>query len=341
MPLLIRSACLTGFADLVRSSGLDPVRLLQAVGIDRVCLVNPDIKIRHDAIAALLEDPVVTARIPDLGLRLAEDRRLTNMGPVALAIRNASTVREAMLINIRYLPLHNEAVMLSLETTAEVTVLKTDIMAETHLPGRQCIELAVAVRYRLIREISGARWRPPLVWFSHSAPKNLTTHHRVFGRWVEFGRDFNGLIFEPGDLDAPLDSSDPVMTAHVRQYLDPLLAQMDLSLADKTKRLVQDLLISRRASADLVAAGLGLNRRSFQRQLAQDGTTFCSILDGVRTDMARRYLFDDGLPLGDVAGRLGFSAQSGFSRWFRAEFGCSPLVWRSTELAQRRATETG
>ena len=109
---------------------------------------------------------------------------------------------------------------------------------------------------------------------------------------------------------------------------------------DEAKRLVQDLLISRRASAELVAAGLGLSRSSLYRQLAEAGTTFSSILDDVRADMARRYVVDDGLPLSDVAHRLGFSAPSGFSRWFRAEFDCSPFAWRSAELALRRAVET-
>jgi len=62
----------------------------------------------------------------------------------------------------------------------------------------------------------------------------------------------------------------------------------------------------------------------------QDGETFSSILDGVRTELARRYIDDRGLPLSDVAYRLGFANLSGFSRWFRGEFNCSPTSWRAT-----------
>jgi AraC-like DNA-binding protein len=256
-----------------------------------------------------------------------------------LAIRDASTVREAMEIAMRYLPLHNEAMTLSFEGAGAATILKIHHIADTRLPGRQCAELGVAVVHRVVRQVSGEHWRAPLVWFSHSAPKRVTHHFQLFGPRVEFGTDCNGLVFDTEDLDALLDTSDPAMAAHVKQYLEPFLAQIDLSLAEKTNRMVRDLLISRQASADLVAAGLGLSRRSLQRQLAQDGTTFSSILDDVRTDLARRYVLDDGLPLGDVARRLGFSALSGFSRWFRAEFDCSPIAWRSAALGQKQASE--
>ena len=30
----------------------------------------------------------------------------------------------------------------------------------------------------------------------------------------------------------------------------------------------------------------------------------------------------------EISGRLGFTETSSFSRWFRAEFGCSPREWR-------------
>jgi AraC-like DNA-binding protein len=335
---MIRSACLTGYDDLVRSVGLDPARLLRGVGLDPACLLNPDTKIPSDAVTALHENPAVNTWLPDLGLRLAESRRLSNLGPIALAIRDAATVREALEINNRYLPLHNEAMTLSFEPAGDSIILKIDIMADARQPGRQRVELAVAVTHRVVRQLSGTRWRALQVWFAHSAPKNLASYLRVFGPWVEFGRDCNGLVFDAEHLDATLDSSDPAMVAHVKQYLDPLLEQVSLPLAEKTKRLVQDLLISRRASADLVAAGLGVSRRTLHRQLAQDGTTFSSILDDVRMDLARRYIADSGLSLSDVAHRLGFSELSGFSRWFRSEFDCSPLAWRSTELAQNQLT---
>ena len=122
-----------------------------------------------------------------------------------------------------------------------------------------------------------------------------------------------------------------VMAEQIKQYLDPLLVQKSLSVAEKTRRLVRDLLVSRRASADLVAAGLGVTRRTLYRKLAEEGSTFTSVLEQVRREEALRCVEDADLRLNDVAHRLGFAAQSGFSRWFRAEFNCTPREWRAAE----------
>jgi hypothetical protein len=93
---------------------------------------------------------------------------------------------------------------------------------------------------------------------------------------VEFARESNGFLLENRDIDAPLATADPVMMRHVQLYLWPLLAQTQMSVSAKTRRLVFDLLVSRRASADLAASSLSMTRRTLHRRLAEDGETFSS-----------------------------------------------------------------
>jgi hypothetical protein len=59
------------------------------------------------------------------------------------------------------------------------------------------------------------------------------SHLRLFGPWVEFGRECNGILLEARDLDAPLPASDPAMSRHVKQYLEPLLAQTQVTISEK------------------------------------------------------------------------------------------------------------
>jgi AraC-like DNA-binding protein len=328
MPFLIRSACLTGYVELAQSSGLDPFRLLREVGLDRSCLFDPEIKIPVDAANRLLEISASAGRIEDFGLRLAESRHLSNLGPVALGARDAGTLGEALETAIRYLPLHNEALVLSLVAMGDLVIFKSEIVGDAGSQGRQGIELSVGVTHRFIRQLSGKTWRSRPVWFSHSAPMNMAGHLRMFGPWVEFGRDCNGIVLEAGDLDAPLATADAAMARHVKQYLDPMLAKAHATMSEKVRQAVFDLLVSRRASADEVASRLGMNRRTLHRHLARGGETFSSVREAVRTDLARRYVEDRGLPLSEVAHLLGFSEESAFSRWFHAGFDCSPMSWR-------------
>jgi AraC-like DNA-binding protein len=172
----------------------------------------------------------------------------------------------------------------------------------------------------------GNDWR---VWFSHSAPKDVTTHLRVFGPRVEFGRDFNAIICTIRDLDTPLPAADTVMVRHVKQYLEPLLARVDATVSDKVRQLVYDLLPSGRCSVKRIASSMGMDRRTLHRHLTRDGEIFSSIVDTARTDLARRFVKERGRSLSEVAYLLGFSGTSAFSRWFRERFGHSPTSWRT------------
>ena len=203
MPRLIRSACLTGYVEVARALDLDPFSLIKQVGLDRACLLDPDLMIPTDRVNRLLEMSARAARAEDFGLRMAETRQISNLGPVALAARDAPTMRDALQAASRFLALHNEALVLSLEPQGEVVVAKFDLVADLGASDRQAMELLVGVTHRFMRELSGGAWRSCPVWFSHGPPAEMSRHLRIFGPWVEFGRDCNAILVEAHDLDAP------------------------------------------------------------------------------------------------------------------------------------------
>lgn len=331
MSRLIRSACLTNFVEVARLFGLDPYGLLKQAGLDRACLLDPDIKIPADVCGRLLETSAREARIEDFGLRMAEMRRFSNLGPLALAMRDAANLREALQLGIRYLPLHTDVLLVSLEEKDGLATIKIDFIGSQLARVRQIAELAVGVTHRAMHQLLGIARQSWQVRFSHGAPANGATHLRVFGSRVEFGRDFNGVLCPARVLDLPLPGADPVMSRHMKHYLDSLLMRAGATVGDKARQLVYESLSSGRCSAAQVASNLGMDRRTLYRHLARNRETFSSIVDSVRIDLARRYVKDHGRPLGEVAFLLGFSDSSAFSRWFRGKFARSPLAWRAMD----------
>ena len=61
-----------------------------------------------------------------------------------------------------------------------------------------------------------------------------------------------------------------------------------------------------------VAAGLGVSERTLRRRLASDGTSFQTLLDQVRSALARQLLDSGALGVEEVAHRLGYSDASSF-----------------------------
>ena len=93
------------------------------------------------------------------------------------------------------------------------------------------------------------------------------------------------------------------------------------------------LLPSGRCTIEQVAKHLGLVCRTVQRRLAEEGTSFSDLINQLRVDLAERHVAGSDRPLTDVAALLGFAAPSGFSRWYQAQFGCSPSQARALTRA--------
>lgn len=327
---LIRSACLSSYPEVARSLGLEPLKMLAAAGIDRRCLDDPDIKMPTGALGRLLESSARAAKVEDFGLRLAETRSLAVLGPIGLLLCQEPTAREAILALVRYIRLHNEAMIIRFEESGGDAIISVELRLSRPAPVRQGIELAVGVLYRVLRSLLGGDWRP-LVCFTHDPPADRRMHRRIFGIHVEFGRDFNGIVCSRRDLDRAVPSANPALARYARLQLDAMLAHPTTTMEDKVRELVRLQLSSGRCTVEHIARQLDIDRRTLHRKLLAEGHTFSDILESVRTEIATRILQSRGRSLTGVADLLGFSDLSAFSRWFRTHFGLSPSAWRARQ----------
>ncbi len=189
---------------------------------------------------------------------------------------------------------------------------------------RQRIEMALGVMLRLMRQFLGAGWQPRRVCFEHPAPRDLGAHQRLFGRCVEFDHDFNCIVCAKADLDARNPSADPAMARYAQQLLDASAnPQQGATMLEDVRRTILLLLPSGRCTIEQVAEQLGVVCRTIQRRLAERGQSFSSMVNDIRKELATRHVIESDRPLVEVAMLLGFSAPSGFSRWYHGQFGCS------------------
>ena len=214
MTALVRSAALTHFTDLAAACGLDAAALVTGVGLPPRCLVDPDLKVPAHLVGRLLETAAARGREPVFGLRLAESRRLSNLGPLALLVRDEPTLRLALETLMHHIHVHNEAVAVQVDEHGGLVVIRTELSADGAGSLRQATELVVGVTCRVLQVLLGANWRPRLVCFTHTAPPSLAVHHRVLGPAVEFGHEFNGIVCNAADLDAPNPGADPVLARY-------------------------------------------------------------------------------------------------------------------------------
>jgi AraC-like DNA-binding protein len=195
--------------------------------------------------------------------------------------------------------------------------------------NRQSIELAIAVMHRFCTALLGAHWNPINVCFTHDAPADLSVHRRIFGCKVEFGCEFNGIVCPASNLDAANPLANEAMARHAQRYLDSLLGKYGNSVAFDVRKSIYLLLPMGRATIAQIAQSLGMNVRTLQRRLHEEGASFSELISCVRRDLVIRYLENPAYSLGRIADMLGYSMPNSFTRWFVSQFNMPPATWRS------------
>ena len=121
------------------------------------------------------------------------------------------------------------------------------------------------------------------------------------------------------------------LTEQAERYLRSLYQQDDI--AGQLKRKLADLMARGEANADAACRALKLSRRTLQRRLKAEKTSFQSILKEVRAELAINYLKDARLRSLEIAMLLGYSNISTFTTAFKSWYDIPPAEYRQKFLA--------
>ncbi len=121
------------------------------------------------------------------------------------------------------------------------------------------------------------------------------------------------------------------LTDQAEKYLKSLYQQDDI--AGQLKRKLADLMARGEANADAACRALKLSRRTLQRRLKAEKTSFQKILREVRAELAVNYLKDARLKSLEIAMLLGYSNISSFTTDFKYWYEMPPAEYRDKILA--------
>ncbi|WP_028631443.1 AraC family transcriptional regulator [Metapseudomonas resinovorans] len=328
MALMARTAALTNYLEVSQQLGLNPQQLLSQFGLSQPMLENLELRIPMTTVALLLEASAQVSGCETFGLRMAESRRLSNFGAISLLLTHQPTLRDALNTIVQYRHLLNESLSLHISETGKTVILSEEIIIAPSVSMRQSIELAIGVLHRLCGALLGSHWRPQSVNFTHDAPADLHVHRRVFGGNVEFNRQFNGIVCLAADLNTANPTADPLMANYARGFVESLPGATKGSTLNEVRQAIYLLLPLDRATIGQIAQSLGMNVRTLQRRLEDNGVTFSEVFDEVRRDLLLRYMENPRYSLSQVASLLGYSTPSSFTRWFTSQYGVAPATWR-------------
>jgi AraC-like DNA-binding protein len=120
------------------------------------------------------------------------------------------------------------------------------------------------------------------------------------------------------------------LTEQAERYLRSLYSQDNI--AAELKRKLADLMACGEANADAACRALKLSRRTLQRRLKAEKTSFQKILKEVRAVLAVNYLSDERLKSLEIAMLLGYSNISTFTTAFKSWYDMPPAAYRQKVL---------
>ncbi len=329
MALTNHAAVLGAFWKLIETYGKDPDPVFRKLRLDPKLAENPFARIPYAKVEALWVEIIELVDDPYIGIKAAKLWHPSTSGSLGYAWLASSSLREAFERLVRYLHVITDGLKCRIEEkNNEYSFIHSFHEDSLNIPEQADAHLATLVA--LCRINYGQGLNPISISFTHNAPEDTGEYFAFFRCPVHFDTPENRITLPKEAVDKRLPSSNPMLAQLNDQIMIEYLAKLDDdNIIERVKVAIIDQLPSGQINDSSVADSLYMSRRTFHRKLQQKQTTFRSILNEVRKDLANQYIQDSRLSLNEISFLLGFSEISSFSRAFKRWTGSSPSTFRS------------
>jgi hypothetical protein len=169
---------------------------------------------------------LVAKELPDpfLGIHLAENLELREMGFVYYVIASSETLRDALMRLARYSGLTNEGVRITGHEGKDITV-KFEYVGVSRLSDHQQIECFVVILIRLCRLLTGLSFSPTGVKLAHRRTELPAEIRKVLGCEVAFGSDVDEVIYPRTANSMATVNSDSYLNSLLMRYCEEALSR--------------------------------------------------------------------------------------------------------------------
>jgi len=268
---------------------------------------------------------------PFLGFHLGQRCDPRELGLLYYVAASSKTMGDAWRRGARYTTVVNEGLSLRFVDGPEVRMVFGYVGVPRHIDRHQ-MEFSMTALLRVCRQLTARELAPRLVEFTHRRNDDPAELAAFFGCEIQFGATADQATFDPAFKDVPIASADFYLNELLVGYGEEALARRAAnrgSFRSQVENAMVPLLPHGTVRAGEIAKDLGVSQRTLARRLAVEGLTFSEVLEGLRSDLARQYLAEQGLSISQVAWLLGYQEISAFTHAFKRWTGMTPRESRA------------
>ena len=313
---------------------VDAKATFERANLDYTDLIKTADRVPMEKMYALWEQAVIATENPSFGLLAASVFQPAYLKGIGLAWIASETLGKGLERFINNIGMVNTAVKIDLSTQGEEVILKylaAEGAAPDTIKAHPCaIQLGLGFLLRMFRLAASRPVPVSKVYFKHPVSDAEKPDYETFFQCPIIDQHtFNGVAFETAVLNEPLPAADEALASlndqAIREYMRSLEQS---SLAQKVSECIAPILASGCPTENEIAVRMHMSKRTLQRKLSAEGSSYGKLLSSLRSDLAKTYLRNSTLPITEIAYQLGYSSPSTFARAFKQSIGLTPNEFR-------------
>lgn len=319
----------------LESYGVDPAALFQRAGLDAKKLYDANARYPDSRLYKLWRLAAEATRDPYLGLKVASYWHPSAAHALGYAWLASASLNDALQRTVRYFRIMTDKEKLVLTESDEEIRLVIENPVPDHPTAPEDLDAAFAAIVSLCRMCHGESFNPRRVTMSRSEPPDAGPFAAYFRAPIQFSGNENSICLDKEDALAALPTANAEVARANESIVQDYLARFDRGhVAMRVRARLTEQLSSGHASQESIADALHMSVRSLQRCLDNEGTSYKSLVDETRRELAAHYIAESHRSINEITYLLGFSEPSNFSRAFRRWTGKSPSAYRAAAPGQ-------
>ncbi|MBN8885211.1 MAG: AraC family transcriptional regulator [Rudaea sp.] len=313
----------TTWRTLLKDLGLTPANVLRRAGLADDLLQQPSARIGTMEYYRLWNAVEAETADPLFPIRLCEAVRSESFLPPLFAALCSPNLLMAARRIARYKALIAPMRLDVVESAGSVAIELSWLDAEP-APPQSLIVMELLFCVTLAR--MGTRERVcPIEVTTTMPPSPLAPYETFLGARLQRGAKHR-VVFAREDAMRPFLTSNESMWSTFEPELRRRLADLEgpATTAQRVRAALLEGLPSGLVTMEAVARKLVLSKRTLQRRIDAEGTSYQEILKQTREALARHYLEKTALPAAEISFLLGFDEPNSFYRAFRTWTGTTP-----------------
>jgi AraC-like DNA-binding protein len=318
-----------GWKVLITDLGINPALVLKLAGLPADLFARKDAKITPTDYFRLWHGLEQAAGTEVWPLKMGQVLSVEAFDPPIFASLCSANLNIALQRLSQFKKLIGP-LTLTVEVTANQTCVTLDCYGNSE-PIPRSLGVAELVFLTQLARLGTRKRIVPLRVELVQPPSETEPYQAYFGVPLARGAA-NRQVFSATDAGHPFLTENAAMWDFFESPLSKKLSDLDTeaSMKERVRSALQEMLPSGQSSIEEAADRLAMSKRSLQRKLLGESSSYQEVLNATRRDLADYYLSRSSASLVEIAYLLGFQDSNSFLRAFRGWTGQTPGEYRNS-----------